>query len=108
MLSWLDDGRHSIPTEVTVTSDDGTVRTVAIPPTEPVDGIATFETTLGGYRATRSTVTFTGVEERTTPEYFSGLPKVLPLGITDATRSARRRIPRSTSTNRSTTRAGTT
>ena len=83
VLSWLDDGRHSIPTEVTVTSDDGTVRTVAIAPIVPVDGIATLETRLDGYRATRSTVTFTGVEERTTPEYFSGLPKVLPLGITD-------------------------
>ena len=83
VLSWLDDDRHSIPTEVTVTSDDGTVRTVAIAPIMPVDGIATLETTLDGYRATRSTVTFTGVEERTTPEYFSGLPKVLPLGITD-------------------------
>ncbi len=82
-LSWLDDGRHSIPTEVTVTSDDGTVRSVPIPQTDPVDGIATLETTLDGYRASRSTVTFTGVEERTTPEYFSGVAKALPLGITN-------------------------
>jgi arabinofuranan 3-O-arabinosyltransferase len=83
VLEWLDDGRHSIPTEVTVTSDDGTVRTVAIPPTEPVDGRARVELSLGAYQAGRSTVTFTGVDQRTTPEYFSGLPKVLPLGITN-------------------------
>jgi arabinofuranan 3-O-arabinosyltransferase len=83
VLAWLDDGRHSIPTEVTVTSDDGTVRVVAIPPTAPVDGVAQVELSLDGYRASQSTVTFSGVEERTTPEYFSGLPKVLPLGITN-------------------------
>jgi hypothetical protein len=41
------------------------------------------ELALGAYQASRSTVTFSGVEERTTPEYFSGLPKVLPLGITN-------------------------
>lgn len=82
-LSWLDDGRHSIPTEVTITGDDGVARTLPIPATEPVDGVATAVLALDGYTASRSTITFSGVDERTTPEYFSRLPEVLPLGIAE-------------------------
>ncbi len=54
-----------------------------MPATEPVDGIATVDLPLEGYRATTSTITFSGVTERTTPEYFSGLPMILPLGISE-------------------------
>ncbi len=54
-----------------------------MPATAPVDGIATVDLPLEGYRATTSTITFSGVTERTTPEYFSGLPMILPLGISE-------------------------
>ena len=82
-MSWLDDERHSVPTEIVITGDDGTAVTVPVPATEPVDGIATVDLPLEGYRATTSTITFSGVAERTTPEYFSGLPMILPLGISE-------------------------
>jgi arabinofuranan 3-O-arabinosyltransferase len=82
-LSWRDDGRHSIPTEVTITSDDGTVRVVGVPTTTPVDGVATATLPLGDYRASQSTITFSGVEARTTPNYFSRLQEQLPLGIAE-------------------------
>ncbi len=82
-LTWRDDGRHSIPTEITLTGDDGIVRTIPVPATAPIDGIATAVLSIPGYSSQRSTITFSGVEERTTPEYFSSRPKVLPLGIAE-------------------------
>jgi arabinofuranan 3-O-arabinosyltransferase len=82
-LGWLDDGLHSIPTEVTLTKDDGSMRVLAVPATAPVDGRASTEIDVAGYRSTVSTLSVTAVEERTSPEYFSRLPNVLPLGISD-------------------------
>jgi hypothetical protein len=82
-LSWLDDGMHSVPTEITLTDDGGTVRTLEVPPTAPVDGRASTELAIDGYRSLFSTITVTGLDERTSPEYFSRLPIVLPLGISE-------------------------
>ena len=39
-LQLRDDGRHSVPTQLRVSTEDGTTRVVAVPPTAPVDGIA--------------------------------------------------------------------
>jgi hypothetical protein len=82
-LSWLDDGRHSIPTEITITVDDGTTRTIAVPPTGAIDGVATAVLPFEGLTSTRTVVAISAVEERTTPDYFSRLPEVLPIGITE-------------------------
>jgi hypothetical protein len=82
-MSWLDDERHSVPTEIVITGDDGIARTIPVPATTPVDGIATVDLPLEGHRATTSTITISGVTERTAPEYFSGLPMILPLGISE-------------------------
>ena len=70
-LSWLDDGRHSIPTEITITGDDGIARIVPVPPTEAIDGIATAVLPVEGLSTTRTIVTISAVDERTTPDYFS-------------------------------------
>ena len=82
-LSWLDDGRHSIPTEITITGDDGVTRVVPVPPTAAIDGIATVVLPVEGLTATRTVVTISAVDERTTPDYFSRLPEVFPIGITE-------------------------
>jgi hypothetical protein len=82
-LSWLDDGMHSVPREVALTDEGGTVRTLVVPPTAPVDGRASAELEIGGYRSLFSTVTVTAIDERTSPEYFSRLPVGLPLGISE-------------------------
>jgi arabinofuranan 3-O-arabinosyltransferase len=82
-MSWLDDEQHSIPTEIVITGDDGMSRTIPIPATTPVDGVATVDLPLEDHRTTTSTITLSGVTERTTPEYFSGLPMILPVGITE-------------------------
>ena len=84
-LSWLDDGQHSIPTEITITGNDGVARIIAVPPTEAIDGVATVVLPIEGLTATRTVVTVSAVDERTTPDYFSRLPEVLPIGITELT-----------------------
>ncbi len=82
-LSWLDDGQHSIPTEITIIGDDGTTRVVPVPPTDAIDGVATAVLPVEPLAAARTVVTISAVDERTTPDYFSRLPEVLPIGITE-------------------------
>ena len=82
-LAWLDDGLHSVPTEITVSNDNFEVITLQVPATSPVDGRASVELAIPGYRSSVSTITISGVDERATPEYFSRLPKVLPLAISE-------------------------
>ena len=81
-LSWLDDGRHTIPTGLLL--DNGTETwSLAVPDAAPVDGVAVATIAVPGYRATTSTITIDSVDARTTPNYFTEAPQVLPLGIVD-------------------------
>ena len=82
-LTWRDDGRHSVPIELVLTDDTGAVWSLAVPPTPPVDGVASAVLPIDGYTSATSTLTVTAVDERTTPEYFSSRPKTLPLGIAE-------------------------
>lgn len=82
-VTWLDDGQHSPPRELAVTGDDGRVRTLDVPAVPAVDGMASATFDLPGYSSSRSVVTVESVDERTTPEYFSGVPQVLPVGIVE-------------------------
>ena len=82
-ISWLDDGLHSVPSEITLAGDDGAVISLAVPATDPVDGLASATLPIEGYRSSTSTITVTAVDERTSLEYFSRLPNVLPLGISE-------------------------
>ncbi|NND75547.1 MAG: DUF3367 domain-containing protein [Ilumatobacter sp.] len=85
VVSWLDDGRHTVPTALTV----GTATQswdVALNGVVAVGGVATVAHALPGYAASAgdtTTVTVTGVAEVTSPNYFSGVPEVLPIGIVD-------------------------
>jgi arabinofuranan 3-O-arabinosyltransferase len=82
-LTWIDDGQHSVPSELTLTGDDGISFVLPVPPTSPEGGRATVQLPIAGYRSGVSTITVSGVDERATLEYFSRLPKVFPLGISD-------------------------
>jgi len=83
-LWWLDDGEHSLPTELVVASADGTTAVVSIPTTAPIDGLATVTVALTPTLSSPITmVTLSAVDQRTTPEYFSGFPQVLPVGIAE-------------------------
>ncbi len=82
-LSWLDDGLHSAPAEITLIGDDGGPIVLPVPPSAPIDGVSSVRLPIDGYQATTSTITVSGVDERTSLEYFSRLPNVLPLGISE-------------------------
>ncbi len=82
-VSWLDDGRHSIPRALEIRGGDGQVRSLALPETRPVDGVATATVSVEPLPADGLRVTVTAVDELTTPEYFSGAPRVLPVGIAE-------------------------
>lgn len=81
-ISWLDDGRHSIPTEITV-SAAGRSQTIALAASEPVDGLATATVPVSRLRSDRTSITISGIDQRQTPEYFSGILQTLPLGIAE-------------------------
>ena len=82
-VSWLDDGQHSVPTQLTLTAADGSVRMLELPALEPDEGLATATIAIDPFDATDLAVTVSEIEERTTPEDFSGLPRVLPVGIAE-------------------------
>ena len=82
-ITWLDDGRHSEPTALTIEGTDGQTVTAEL---------------AGGERRSDGTVTATvalpdlsgpwvvrvdAVTESTTPNYFSSVPQALPLGIVE-------------------------
>lgn len=82
-VTWWDDGQHSVPTELTLTSGDGSTAVVALPGSEPDAGRATATVPLDGWDADRTVLTITGIDERTSPEYFSGVPQVLPVALAE-------------------------
>ena len=94
-ISWLDDDQHSRPTQLTLTAADGSVRVVDLPATDPVAGRAAATIDVDPFDATTLSATISEIDPRTTPEDFSGLPRVLPVGLTeiqlgDVTTEARR------------------
>ncbi len=82
-VSWLDDERHSVPTQLTLSDPAGSVRIVDLPAQQPVDGVASTTVAIDPIDATMLTVAVTGIDARTTPEDFSGLPRVLPTGLAE-------------------------
>jgi arabinofuranan 3-O-arabinosyltransferase len=82
-ISWLDDEQHSRPTQLTLTAADGAVHTLDLPPGEPVAGRASATVDVGSLDATNLSVTISQIDPRTTPEDFSGLPRTLPVGLTE-------------------------
>jgi arabinofuranan 3-O-arabinosyltransferase len=82
-VSWFDDEQHSVPTQLTLSAADGSVRILDLPAREPVDGLASATIDIDPVDATTLTVTVSGIDARTSPEDFSGLPRVLPIGLAE-------------------------
>ena len=82
-VSWLDDEQHSRPTQLTLTAADGAVHIVDLPAADPVAGRASATIDVGPLDATTLSATISQIDPRTTPEDFSGLPRVLPVGLTE-------------------------
>ncbi len=82
-ITWLDDGQHSVPAALTLSSDSGDVRDLPLAATAAGDGLATATLAIPGYAASTSTLTIGPIGARTTPEYFSGAPQILPIAIAE-------------------------
>jgi arabinofuranan 3-O-arabinosyltransferase len=82
-LEVLADGRHSVPTELTI-SNGATTRAVALPPIADArvpGAVASVPVTFPPVTGTTFTFTFTAVRLEWTINYFSQAPIALPLGI---------------------------
>ncbi len=84
-LQVIADGRHSVPTSLTVTS--GTqVRQVALPPiadTPVPGGVVTVPLSFPAITGSHFIVTFTGIRPEYAANYYSAGPLALPLGIAE-------------------------
>ncbi len=95
-IAWFDDGRHSTPSALTLANEAGDVRRLGVVADATRDGIATATIAIPGYAAATSTITVSAIDQRTSPEYFSGVPLTLPLGIAEVRFPGERREPRAT------------
>lgn len=85
-LSVIADGRHSVPTSLRLTADDGTVRDVAVPTitdAETPGSIATVEIPVEPFVSTGIGVTITGERAVDTKDPFTSQPHALPVAIAE-------------------------
>ena len=84
-LQVIADGRHSVPTTMTMTSGSVT-RTVALPPiadsTVP-NAVTTVPVSFPGVTGSHFVLTFTGIRPEYAANYYSAGPLALPLGIAE-------------------------
>jgi arabinofuranan 3-O-arabinosyltransferase len=82
-LGVVADGRHSVPTSVTI-SANGQTRSITLPPI--ADGtvpgaVTTVPLSFAALRGEQFVITFTGVRQELAANYYSAGPLTLPLGI---------------------------
>ncbi|WP_436795905.1 alpha-(1-_3)-arabinofuranosyltransferase domain-containing protein [Actinospongicola halichondriae] len=85
-LAVLADGRHSIPTRLEITGDGGPV-TVDLPPVESSDvpgAVETIDVVLPTpVQGDRIRITIADADVRTTPDWYTGDPVGLPVGLAE-------------------------
>lgn len=90
-LDVVADGRHSIPTELAVSAGGRTVA-VAVPPVESVPqpgAVRRVEVPLPeGIRGDRLRIEITGVDARTTTDWYTADPVALPVGLAEVSADA--------------------
>lgn len=83
-LTYLDDGRHSVPTRLRLTSDDGSVTEIDVPAADvSADGVATVDIAMPTIVTSSLRVEIAGERAITTKEYFGGGQHALPIAIVD-------------------------
>ncbi len=81
-VSWLDDGVHDVPTLLEFIAGDSRF-TVQLPPTAPVDGTSTATIEVPEFAVDQVTLTIIETQGATTPEYFSGVGRKMPVGLAE-------------------------
>jgi len=87
-MTFLTDGKHSVPTRVSVSADGGPGVPVELAPTDLGDGNERGATTevraeTGNLTGTAFRVTFDQVNEAASKEWFGGTRTVLPIGVAE-------------------------
>ena len=81
-ITWRDDGKHSTPQTLSVT-DGATSFMVDVPSTTPISGLSTATIPVPAFNASDTTITLDAVSGETVPEYYSGVERLLPVGIAE-------------------------
>ena len=85
-LTVVNDTEHSVPTAITLTLDDGSTKTVAVPEiatSDQIGSIATVNVPTGSTSSKVIRVSVAGERPVTTKEYFTGGQRVLPIAIAE-------------------------
>ena len=86
-LTYFADGNHSVPRQMTLYADNIEISSTTTPGkilsnTDPYESVS-FENL--PFDARSISITFDEVAKRTTMDWYSGLPQIMPLGIVDIT-----------------------
>ena len=81
-ITWRNDDRHTAPLLLTVT-DGPTSFQVNLPPTTSGSALSTETIPVPSFVATETTITLDGVSAQTVPEYYSGVERMLPVGLAE-------------------------
>jgi hypothetical protein len=85
-LSVVNDTEHSVPTALTLTLEDGSSQTVAVPdiPTsERIGNVATVVVPTGSMSSKVVRISIASERRVTTKEFFTGNPRILPISIAE-------------------------
>ena len=82
-ITYLADGNHSVPRKITLFADGIPVSSLSTPGkiTEEPNGRETISFNNEAFDATSISINFDEVANRTTMDWYSGLPQMMPLGI---------------------------
>jgi len=81
-ITWRSDGKHAAPTALTIT-DGATTFEVAVPLATSESGLSTVTIPVPTFTASNTTITIDAVSGETVPEYYSGVERLLPMGIAE-------------------------
>ena len=81
-ITWRSDGKHAVPQSLTVT-DGATSFEVTVPMATSESGLSTVTIPVPTFTASNTTITLNVVSGETVPEYYSGVERMLPVGIAE-------------------------
>jgi len=81
-ITWRSDGKHAAPNALTIT-DGATTFEVAVPLTTSESGLSTVTIPVQPFTASNTTITLDAVSGETVPEYYSGVERLLPVGLAE-------------------------
>ena len=84
-VTYIADGNHSVPRRITLYADGVPLSSVSTPGKISAEGIKreTVSFSNSPFKAKSISITFDEIANRTTMDWYSGLPQIMPLGISE-------------------------